>query len=100
MDVQVFGDVAVAHGSVTEKRTRDGKEIGGEFVNLNLLKKRAGKWAVVRSAGAEGGVTVWLMDQFFVVDKPRHQGRAEAKGKARECASATDDNPQTTVRKQ
>ena len=30
MDVQVVGDVAVAHGSVTEKRIRDGKEVDGE----------------------------------------------------------------------
>lgn len=52
MDVQVFGDVAVVHGSVTEKRTRDGKDTSGEFVWMDLLKKRAGKWVVVRSAGA------------------------------------------------
>jgi ketosteroid isomerase-like protein len=53
MDVQVFGDVAVVHGSVTEKRTRDGKDTSGEFVWMDLLKKRAGKWVVVRSAGAK-----------------------------------------------
>jgi ketosteroid isomerase-like protein len=52
MDVQVFGNVAVAHGSVTEKRTRDGKDTSGEFVWMDLLKKRAGKWVVVRSDGA------------------------------------------------
>jgi ketosteroid isomerase-like protein len=52
MDVQVFGNVAVVHGSVTEKRTRDGKDTSGEFVWMDLLKKRAGKWVVVRSAGA------------------------------------------------
>jgi ketosteroid isomerase-like protein len=52
MDVQVFGDVAVVHGSVTEKRTRAGKDTSGEFVWMDLLKKRAGKWVVVRSAGA------------------------------------------------
>jgi ketosteroid isomerase-like protein len=52
MDVQVLGDVAVAHGSVTEKRTWDGKEVGGEGVYMDLLKKRAGKWVCVRSAGA------------------------------------------------
>ncbi len=52
MDVQVFGNVAVAHGSVTEKRTRDGKDTSGEFVWMDLLEKRAGKWVVVRSAGA------------------------------------------------
>ena len=52
IDVQVFGDVAVAYGSVTEKRIRDGKDTSGEFVWMDLLEKRAGKWVVVRSAGA------------------------------------------------
>jgi ketosteroid isomerase-like protein len=52
MDVQVFGDVAVVHGSVTEKRSRDGKDTSGDFVWMDLLKKRAGKWVVVRSASA------------------------------------------------
>jgi ketosteroid isomerase-like protein len=52
MDVQVFGNVAVAHGSVTEKRTRDGKDTSGEFVWMDLLEMRAAKWVVVRSAGA------------------------------------------------
>jgi ketosteroid isomerase-like protein len=52
IDVQVFGDVAVAHGGVTEKRFRDGKDVSGELVYMDLLKKRAGKWVVVRSAGA------------------------------------------------
>jgi ketosteroid isomerase-like protein len=51
-DVQVFGDVAVAQGSVKEKRTDDGKDTSGQFVWMDLLKKRDGKWAVVRSAGA------------------------------------------------
>jgi len=52
IDVQVFGNVAVAHGGVTEKRVRDGKDVSGESVYMDLLKKRAGKWVVVRSAGA------------------------------------------------
>ena len=52
MDVQVFGNVAAVHGSVTEKRTRDGKDTSGEFVWMDLLENRAGKWVVVRSAGA------------------------------------------------
>ncbi len=52
MDVQVVGDVAVAHGSVIEKRIRDGKDVDGEGVYMDLLKTRAGKWVVVRSAGA------------------------------------------------
>jgi len=51
LDVQVFGNVAVVHGSVTEKRTRDGKDTSGEFVWMDLLERRAGKWVVVRSAG-------------------------------------------------
>ena len=52
IDVQVFRNVAVAQGSVTEKRTRDGKDVSGEFVWMDLLEKRAGKWVVVRSGGA------------------------------------------------
>jgi len=51
IDVQVLGDVAVAHGTVTEKRIRDGKDVSGEAIYMDLLKKRAGKWVVVRSAG-------------------------------------------------
>ena len=50
IDVQVFGDVAVAHAGVTEKRIRDGKDDSGESVWMDLLEKRAGKWVVVRSA--------------------------------------------------
>ena len=52
IDVQVFGDVAMAQGSVKEKRTDKGKDTSGQFLWMDLLKKRAGKWAVVRSAGA------------------------------------------------
>lgn len=52
IEVQVFGDVAVALGSVSEKRIRDGKDRSGNFVWMDLLEKRAGKWVVVRSAGA------------------------------------------------
>lgn len=51
-DVQVFGDVAMAQGSVKEKRIQNGKDTSGQFLWMDLLKKRAGKWAVVRSAGA------------------------------------------------
>lgn len=52
IDVQVYGDVAVANGTVKEKRIRNGKDTSGEFAYVDLLKKRAGKWVVVRSAGA------------------------------------------------
>ena len=52
MDVQVFGNVAVAQGSVKEKRNRNGQDTSGEFAWMDLLEKRAGKWVVVRSAGA------------------------------------------------
>jgi ketosteroid isomerase-like protein len=52
MDVQVLGDVAVVQASVSEKRIQDGKDISGEFVYMDLLKKRAGRWMVVRTLGA------------------------------------------------
>jgi|ERR1700744_1097664 ketosteroid isomerase-like protein len=52
MSVQVFGDVALAYGSVCEKRIRNGKDTSGDFVWMDLLKKRAGKWVVVRSTAA------------------------------------------------
>ena len=53
MDVQVKGTVAVVHGSVIEKRTRSGKDVGGEYVWMDLLEKRDGTWVVIRSAGAK-----------------------------------------------
>jgi ketosteroid isomerase-like protein len=52
MDVHVYGNVAVATASVKEKRNQDGKDTSGEFVWMDLLEKRDGKWVVVRSAGA------------------------------------------------
>jgi ketosteroid isomerase-like protein len=52
MDVQVFGDVAAIHGSVTEKRRWDGKDVSGQFLWMDLLEKRGDKWVIVRSAGA------------------------------------------------
>jgi ketosteroid isomerase-like protein len=52
MKVQVLGNVAVVQASVTEKRIQDGKDISGEFVYMDLLEKRAGKWVVVRTLGA------------------------------------------------
>jgi ketosteroid isomerase-like protein len=52
MDVQMFGDVAIVQASVTEKRLRDGKDISGQFVFIDLLKKRDGKWVIVRTLGA------------------------------------------------
>src|SRR2546423_9188098 len=52
VDVQVFGDVAVAQGSVNEKRLHDGKDISGQFVFMDLLKKRGDKWVIVRTLGA------------------------------------------------
>ena len=53
MDVQVFGDVAIVQASVTEKRLHDGKDISGQFVFMDLLKKRDGKWVIVRTLGAK-----------------------------------------------
>jgi hypothetical protein len=37
---------------VKKKRIRDGKDISGESVWVDLLEKRAGKWVVVRTADA------------------------------------------------
>ena len=53
MDVQVFGDVAIVQASVTEKRVHDGKDISGQFVFMDLLKKRDGKWVIVRTLGTK-----------------------------------------------
>jgi uncharacterized protein (TIGR02246 family) len=53
MDVQVFGDVAVVHGGVSENSITDGKDASSESVYMDLLKKRAGKWVIVRSAWAD-----------------------------------------------
>jgi hypothetical protein len=51
MNVQVLGDVAVVQASVMEERIRDGKDTRGEFVFMDLLKKRAGTWVIVRTLG-------------------------------------------------
>jgi len=52
-DVQVFGNVAISQGSVIESKSRDGKDLSGTYVWMDVLKKRAGKWVVVQSAGAK-----------------------------------------------
>jgi len=52
MDVQIFGNVALAQGSVKEKRSQNGKDTSGQFLWQDLLQKRAGKWVVWRSAAA------------------------------------------------
>jgi len=52
VDAQVLGDVAVVQAGVTEKRIHDGKDISGQFVFMDLLKKREGKWVIVRTLGA------------------------------------------------
>jgi len=43
----------VAYGSVSEKRLRGGKDVSGNYVWMDLLENRNGKWVVVRSAGAK-----------------------------------------------
>ena len=53
MDVQVKANVAVVHGSVTEKRTNFGKDASGEYVWMDLMEKRNGTWVVIRTAGAK-----------------------------------------------
>jgi hypothetical protein len=54
IDVQVFGNIAVAQGFVKEKRRRgNGEEASSQSFWQDLLEKRAGKWVVWRSAGAK-----------------------------------------------
>jgi ketosteroid isomerase-like protein len=55
MNVQVLGDVALVQTSVTEKRIQDGKDISGQFVFMDLLKKRAGQWVIVRTLATRPG---------------------------------------------
>lgn len=57
INVQVLGDVALVQASVTEKRVQDGKDISGQFVFMDLLKKRAGKWMIVRTLAASPGMS-------------------------------------------
>jgi ketosteroid isomerase-like protein len=54
-NVQVLGDVALVQTSVTEKRIQDGKDISGQFVFMDLLKKRAGQWVIVRTLATKPG---------------------------------------------
>jgi ketosteroid isomerase-like protein len=51
MDVVVLGNLAAVRGSVTERRHRDGKDASGDFLYMDQLEKRAGKWVVIRSTG-------------------------------------------------
>jgi ketosteroid isomerase-like protein len=53
MNVQVFGNVAVVQASVTEKTIENGKEVTGKSVFMDLMEKRAGKWVIVRTLGAQ-----------------------------------------------
>jgi ketosteroid isomerase-like protein len=55
INVQVVGDVALVQTSVTEKRIQDGKDISGQFVFMDLLKKRAGQWVIVRTLATRAG---------------------------------------------
>jgi ketosteroid isomerase-like protein len=55
INVQVVGDVALVQTSVTEKRIQDGKDISGQFVFMDLLKKRAGQWVIVRTLATRVG---------------------------------------------
>lgn len=49
MNVQVLDNVALVQASVKEKRIQDGKDISGQFMFMDLLQKRAGKWVIVRT---------------------------------------------------
>ena len=62
-DVQVYGNIALAQGSVKERRSLKGKDTSGEFAWMDLLEKRAGKWVVLRSAGARLVLADWSQVQ-------------------------------------
>jgi len=51
MDVLILGNVASVRGTVTEKRHHGDKDASGEFVYMDLLEKRDGRWVVIRSSG-------------------------------------------------
>ena len=53
IDVQVYGDVAVANGTVKEKRNRDGIDTGGElFMWISSRSAQAnGWWCAARARG-------------------------------------------------
>ena len=51
MDVLVLGNIASVKGTVTEKRHHGDQDASGEFVYMDLLEKRAGRWVVIRSSG-------------------------------------------------
>jgi len=51
MDVLVLGNIASVKGTVTEKRHHGDKDASGEFVYMDLLEKRDGRWVVIRSTG-------------------------------------------------
>src|SRR5581483_11901281 len=54
IDVEVFGDVALAQGLVEEKRSSgSGREADSRSVWQDLLEKRGGRWVVRRSAGTK-----------------------------------------------
>ena len=52
VNVQAFGNVAVAQAGVKEKRIQDGKAYSGQFAFVDLFEKRSGKWAIVRTLSA------------------------------------------------
>ena len=64
IDIQVFGNVALGQGIVREKRNENGKVTNPQLVWGDLLKKRAGKWVVVRSLSGD------LPDSFKAVPDP------------------------------
>ena len=52
VNVQAFGNVAVAQAGVKEKRIQDGKDFSGQFAFVDLFEKRSGKWVIVRTLSA------------------------------------------------
>lgn len=53
LDMQVFVPIALAQGSMKEKRGQNGNGTSGQFLWMDVLQQRAGKWVVWRSAGTD-----------------------------------------------
>jgi Domain of unknown function (DUF4440) len=59
LNVQVVGDVAVGF--------RCGRDTSDEFVWMDLLEKRGGKWVFVRSAGVRVSEGSWIRRNFGLI---------------------------------
>jgi hypothetical protein len=60
IDIQISGDSAVALGTDTERRLINGSQIDLMGAYMDFLKKRDGRWVLVRSMYRSKGAEGWL----------------------------------------